>query len=82
MSVAHGHRLLLIEKQHGTEQFLEIASGHEQVRDSFADRILRVTSQKSLAHARKCGARDLDACLRDKAKLQRAYGGCLGNQKR
>ena len=24
----------------------------------------------------------LEACLRDKAKLQRAYGGCLGSQRR
>ena len=24
----------------------------------------------------------LDACLRDKAKLRRAYGGCLGSQRR
>jgi hypothetical protein len=28
------------------------------------------------------GPWDLDACLRDKAKLRRAYGECLGNQKR
>jgi hypothetical protein len=27
-------------------------------------------------------ARDLEACLRDKVKLQRAYGGCLGSQRR
>ena len=27
-------------------------------------------------------ARELEACLRDKAKLQRAYGGCLGSQRR
>jgi hypothetical protein len=24
----------------------------------------------------------LDACLRDKVKLERAYGGCLGSQRR
>jgi hypothetical protein len=27
-------------------------------------------------------ARELDACLRDKVKLRRAYGGCLGSQRR
>src|SRR5271165_6487204 len=26
--------------------------------------------------------RELGACLRDKVKLQRAYGGCLGSQRR
>jgi hypothetical protein len=25
---------------------------------------------------------ELDACLRDKVKLRRAYGGCLGSQRR
>ena len=78
MSVAHGHRL---REEHGTEQFLEIASGHEQGREErFRDsNPARDLTRKSLAHV---SARDLDACLRDKAKLQRAYGGCLGNQKR
>ena len=50
-----------------------------------ANRILRVTSQ-SESDSNLSGNRallwDLDACLRDKAKLQRAYGECLGNQKR
>ena len=27
-------------------------------------------------------ARELDACLRDKVKLRRAYGECLGSQRR
>jgi hypothetical protein len=26
--------------------------------------------------------RYLDACLRDKVKLQRAHGGCLGDERR
>jgi hypothetical protein len=26
--------------------------------------------------------RELNACLRDKVKLQRAHGGCLGNERR
>jgi hypothetical protein len=33
--------------------------------------------------ANQANARDsLNACLRDKAKLQRAYGECLGSQRR
>jgi hypothetical protein len=42
MSIAHGHRL---REKHGTEQFLEIASGsgRERLRE-IAIRILRVTS--------------------------------------
>jgi hypothetical protein len=37
--------------------------------------------------ARETGRRSdsghqLDACLRDKVKLQRAYGGCLGDERR
>lgn len=48
-----------------------------------ANRILRVTSRVSLEHyGQPAVLWDLDACLRDKAKLRRAYGECLGNQKR
>ena len=50
-------------------------------------RILRVTSESGDQSDYPKGLIakdlwDLDACLRDKAKLQRAYGECLGSQKR
>ena len=43
----------------------------------------RTVSLKSLPRRKERErTRDLDACLRDKAKLRRAYGECLGSQKR
>ena len=54
----------------------EIAS--EEVHARFVVRILRVTSLSLVPQ----GTGYLDACLRDKAKLRRAYGECLGSQRR
>ena len=43
----------------------------------------RLSSRSSERGSRESNpACELDACLRDKVKLQRAYGECLGSQRR
>ncbi len=77
IDVAILHRLELSKEclEHG-KCHPEIAS--EEVHARFVVRILRVTSLSLVPQ----GTGYLDACLRDKAKLRRAYGECLGSQKR
>ena len=39
-------------------------------------------SSRELYPSRSDSGLQLNACLRDKVKLQRAYGGCLGDKRR
>ena len=56
-------------------------------RDLDESRVLEwLPAERRESAAERVTARDLrdslNACLRDKAKLQRAYGECLGSQRR
>ena len=62
-------------------QIVQVDEAVTQRMRRFAVRILRVTSETD-PKERELRRKVLDACLRDKAKLHRAYGGCLGSQRR
>ena len=85
VKIARDHRLESSKLEHGIVHLESKRGAHQDRRERAVDvrdsnPACDLVSQRSASFGRF--SNDLDACLRDKAKLQRAYGECLGNERR